>query len=153
MLERKDHRLAIPCRDVAGRRRRTFVTVTSTGRVVMIVPPGEVAEFAIDEAHALRSALHSTVIAADPLLAPMTNHGECQLPCHDALGRERVAELASRPDGRVMFSAPPAGVAVFLPLQVGALRGALRAAIQAAGARTDTDGAAGATDIHHVVAV
>jgi len=56
---RKDR--LISCRDVAGRRRGIIAFVDS-GRVVLVLPPGEMARLTPLEARRLRSALRDAAI-------------------------------------------------------------------------------------------
>lgn len=57
---------AVPCRDLAGRRRDLTVFV-SAGRVVLIAPPGEAAVLTSLDVGRLRSVLRDAVIQVDEL--------------------------------------------------------------------------------------
>ncbi|WP_298176442.1 hypothetical protein [Saccharomonospora sp.] len=54
---------AVPCRDLAGRRRELTVFVNA-GRVVLIAPPGEAAVLTSLDVGRLRAALRDAVIQA-----------------------------------------------------------------------------------------
>lgn len=129
-----DH--SVRCRDVAGRRRTVLVRAACRGRVLIVVPPGEVAEFTAEEAHHLWTVLRVAVVDAAGIRRPSrsgrpsTNRAACgrfAVPCLDALGRDdRAVAISPLRDGQVRISAPAGGVAVLEPLNVGALRAALR---------------------------
>ncbi|OQO89585.1 hypothetical protein B1813_21940 [Saccharomonospora piscinae] len=57
---------AVPCRDLAGRRRDLTVFVNA-GRVVLIAPPGETAVLTSLDVGRLRSALRDAVMSAGDL--------------------------------------------------------------------------------------
>ena len=123
---------AVPCRDVAHRRREVFVTPLPNGRVMVMIPPGEVAEFELEEVEELRAELRSATIHAT--VEPRPAMGACgsfsgTIPCSDAMGRERAVTVTTRRGGRVAVAAPPGGVAIFWPPRVGPFRAALRKAI------------------------
>lgn len=132
--------VAVRCHDVAGRRRKVQVRITETGHVAVIVPPGETAEFTVDEAHDLWLVLRLAVIKAAGVGCPDADArpehsyrevaGQFVVPCLDAVGRaDRSVIISPATRGRVLFRAPAGGTAVLAPLQVGALRGALHAAV------------------------
>ncbi|WP_197320193.1 hypothetical protein [Saccharomonospora sp. NB11] len=62
---------AVPCRDLAGRRRELMVFVNA-GRVVLVAPPGEAAVLNSLDVGRLRAALRDAVMLADdaPDVAP-----------------------------------------------------------------------------------
>jgi hypothetical protein len=128
---------SVHCHDVAGRRRTVVVHPTGTGHVTVIIPPGEVAELTADEALHLWTVLRLAVIDAAGVQRPdPPAHGAARyrklrgmfaVPCLDAIGRDdRAVTITPIGDGRVSITAPAGGAAVLAPLQVGALRGALR---------------------------
>jgi hypothetical protein len=55
---------AVPCRDLAGRRRELTVFVNA-GRVVLIAPPGEAAVLTSLDVGRLRAALRDAVLQID----------------------------------------------------------------------------------------
>ncbi|EID52902.1 hypothetical protein AB8O38_18610 [Saccharomonospora xinjiangensis] len=57
---------AVPCRDLAGRRRELTVFVNA-GRVVLVAPPGEAAVLTSLDVGRLRGALREAVMQADDL--------------------------------------------------------------------------------------
>lgn len=57
---------AVPCRDLAGRRRELTVFVNA-GRVVLIAPPGETAVLTSLDVGRLRSALRDAVMQSGEL--------------------------------------------------------------------------------------
>lgn len=139
MWSRNTPRQSIPCRDIAGRHRDVLVDVADTGHVVLIVPPGEVAQLSIDGARALWVALRLAVIDAagtrrpeahaNPGLAYREVNGLFLVNVRDAVGRaDRSIMVTPVSKGYVLVKAPAGGVAVLAPLAVGALRGALSVA-------------------------
>jgi hypothetical protein len=143
MRHKHDHdERRVKCHDIAGRCRYTVVTSTHD-RTIVQIPPGEVARFEPEYAHALRSALRHAVIAAIPEAHRVKAH--VFVPCEDAAGRARSIGVGPYGDsGSIELVAPGGGTAVLAPLQVGALRAAIRATID--GDRADED------DHHQAVA-
>jgi len=122
---------SVPCRDVARRRREVLVEQLSDQRLMVTVPPGEIAEFAHEEAEAFRRVLGEAVPdAAAESSTAMTVFGAARYTvlCLDAMDRERAMIVFVR--GRwVAVAASAGGVAVFDPLRLASLSAALRAAI------------------------
>lgn len=128
---------SVRCHDVAGRRRTVRVRPTDIGHVIVVVPPGEVAELTADEVLHLWTVLRLAVIdaagvrrslrSADAAASYRNVRGMFAVPCLDVIGRDdRAVTIAPISDGHVSITAPAGGAAVLAPLQVGALREALR---------------------------
>ncbi len=130
--------VSVACGDVAGRRRVVDVMPRDGERVVVMVPPGEVAILPVDEAKNLHDALRTaTLVAAVPPepTASVPDSFRCTIPCSDGFGRARAMAIATMPNRRVVLSAPPGGVAIFRPMEIVLLLGVLRDAITAARGR------------------
>lgn len=125
--------VVVRCRDVAGRRRGMRVVSLVDLRVVVVAPPGEVAELTVGEAEAFRRVLHALaprdVVESVPAMRVFEPFA-CAVRCLDALGRERAVTIIGR-GARVVVAVPAGGVAVLGPGGVGPLCAALRAAIGA----------------------
>lgn len=130
-INRPSSAVTVPCRDVGHRQREVAVTPLLDERVMVTVPPGEVAMFAPREAEECRDALRAAVTGAT--LEPPQGTTACgsitrTIPCSDAIGRDRSV-IITVGGGRVVVAAPPGGIAIFTPTRVGQLCAALRAAI------------------------
>lgn len=137
MWSRSTHNRSVRCRDVAGRRRTILVRPGNNGHVIVIFPPGEVAEFTADEVLHLWTVLHLAVIDAAGLRRQVTPTGATRryrkvrgvfaVPCLDAIGRDdRAVTVSPSSNGGVSITVPAGSSAVLAPLGVGAFRGALR---------------------------
>lgn len=131
------------CADVGGRRRSTVVTLLGDNRIMVEVPPGEVAYFTWDETQAFRDVLRTAVLlTAEPVHDQPSTPGElparfhASVPCFDGMSRQRVVRVTTTDDDRVTVAAPAGGFAILTPLQVGALRDLLREAAVVARTRS-----------------
>jgi hypothetical protein len=130
-INRPRRAVMVPCRDIARRPRGVWVIPLLDQRLMVVTPPGEVAELTLEEAEALQRALRAAVPLAAVECIPKLRVLEtftCAVPCSDALGRRRAMTIAGH-DGRVVVAAPAGGIAVFRPLGVDPFRAALHAAI------------------------
>lgn len=131
-INRPSSAVTVPCRDVGHRQREVAVTPLLDERVMVTVPPGEVAMFAPKEAEECRDALRAAVTGAT--VEPPQGMTACGsvtriIPCLDAIGRDRSVIITVGGGGRVVVVAPPGGIAILTPIRVGQLCAALRVAI------------------------
>jgi hypothetical protein len=124
----------VACLDVSHRRREVLVEQLPDQRVLVMVPPGEVADLDIAEAERLWEALHA--FAPTPQVEPrsgLTVWGPYSgtVPCADAIGRPRAVTVVTPPRGRVKVVAPAGAVAVFGPIGLMSFGAVLRVAIGA----------------------
>jgi hypothetical protein len=129
-----DDAVSVACRDVAGRRRVALAMPLPDQRVMVFVPPGEVADLEVAEAARLREVLH----AFAPTHRVESSSGVTvwgpysgTVPCADAIGRPRAVTVVTTPYGRVKVVAPAGAVAVFAPMGLVSFGSMLRAAIGA----------------------
>lgn len=131
-INRPSSAVTVPCRDVGHRQREVAVTPLLDERVMVTVPPGEVAMFAPKEAGECRDALRAAVTGAavePPQGVTARGSFSCTVPCSDAIGRDRSVIITVGGGGRVVVAAPPGGIAILTPIRVGHMCAALRAAI------------------------
>lgn len=130
--KRPGHAVTVPCCGVGDLRREVLVEQLPDERVMITIPPGEVAVFDRKEAEEFRQALAAIATHAEveptPTLTLCTSFTGT-VRCWDAIGRGRAMTVANYPGGRVTVAAPPGGIAILQQLRVGPLRAALREAI------------------------
>ncbi len=101
----------VPCHDVGRRPRHAYVVLTSTNRVAVMVPPGEVAAFTAVGLHRLRRFVEQAATASRlPRTAGVP--ADRFVPCLDGQSRLRVAQLICDPGGARLVT-PAGGIAMF----------------------------------------
>jgi hypothetical protein len=127
----------VVCGDVGGRPRTVSVTPLVGERVMVVVPPGEVAELEPARADELGDCV---LRAVGPAHVPVDSARAVSqfgaplraLPCRDGIGRARGLRVAAD-CGLVIVTAPPGGVIVFGRSDAALFRAALRDAVEALG--------------------
>ncbi len=124
----------VACLDVSHRRREVLVEQLPDQRVMVVVPPGEVADLDTAETERLREVLHT--FAPTQRVEPtsgVTLWGPYSgaVPCCDAIGRPRAVTVVTTRLGRVKVAAPAGAVAVFAPIGLMSFGATLRLAIGA----------------------